>query len=241
MNRKTLGVLAVGAFVTLVWSVRNSKEANRAASPSNLLVMSSSPPKNDVDGRSMVRAMRMITQLSPTRQSLAHVESRPLLPTSHSEVPVTPTIERTYAEIEKQWGPGYVTWLDGKLARRAAIASCGVEEPGAAKILIGSKVSADRKTQVSQTVQILTSYQGELDDIVTNCIRNAVLGISSDHVTATPDWVGPDMKKNFGQSDEDHEFDTIGFPVESDELYDVFSGESSAYSATRTKQEYGWK
>jgi hypothetical protein len=165
------------------------------------------------------------------------------LPLSTAEVPITPELDKAYQELYKTYGPGVTTWIDVKLARRAELAKCGITEPGAAKFVLRSRVDFKTGTQeVEELVDIVTSYKDETNDIAIGCIRNAVIGKVEKHVAAVPTWFSDEQRRDWQDSPLDHEIDTVSFPIETDELYQLFTNaRASAYQESETKGKYGWK
>jgi hypothetical protein len=165
------------------------------------------------------------------------------LPLSTADVPVTPKLEEALRALYKTYGPGLTTWIDGKLARRAELAKCGISEPGAAKFAIRSLVDHNAGTHtVEELDDIETSYQGEMNDLVVACIRKAVVGKVEAHVSEVPSWFNDEQRRDWRDSPLEFEIDTVSFPIEDDELYQLFSeGRASAYQEANTKSRYGWE
>jgi hypothetical protein len=193
----------------------------------------------------LVRPRRSLVKPRSSPPSPAGAESAlpPKLPLSTADVALTPKLEEAYQELYKTFGPGVTTWIDGKLARRAALAKCGIDEPGAAKFVLRSRVDPKSGTQTVEGLDtIVTTYKDDMNEIVIDCIRDTVVGTVEKHVSAAPDWFNDEQRHAWQNSALDFEIDTVNFPVEGDELYRLFSdGRASAYQETETKARYGWK
>jgi hypothetical protein len=51
-----------------------------------------------------------------------------------------------------------------------------------------------------------------------------------------------DQQADSASPQADNEIETIGFPIEDDELYQLFTeGRASAYQELQTKAKYGWR
>jgi hypothetical protein len=244
--KTTLGVLLAIAVLAGAWSAyrigsQRSKDSRSGPPPASAVTRGDEAPASHV-----VHSARLPPlQARSTASSSAGAESHPVpkLPLSTAEVPLTPKLDEAYQELYKTYGPGVTTWIDVKLARRAELAKCGISEPGAAKFVLRSRVDQKAGTQtVEELVSIVTSYQGEMNDIVIACVRDAVIGKVEKHVSAVPAWFNAEQRRDWQDSPLDHEIDTVSFPIQDDELYRLFSeGRVSAYQETETKAQYGWK
>ncbi len=165
------------------------------------------------------------------------------MPLSTAEVPISPELDKAYQELFRTFGPGVTTWIDVKLARRAELAKCGITARGAAKFVVRSRVDFKTGTQkVEELVDMVTSYKGEMNAAVIACIRNAVIGKVEKHVAAVPSWFNDEQRRGWQDSPLDHELDTVSFPIEADELYQLFTNaRASAYQESETQARYGWR
>jgi hypothetical protein len=236
--KTTLGVLLAMVIVVGAWifHTRRAPNAPRIAAQT----------ARDQAAAPLARLPRMAYgKARATVPSPAGAESRAVrkLPLSTAEVPLTPKLEDAYRELNKTFGPGVMKWIDGKLARRAELAKCGISDPGGAKFVLRSRVDHQAGTHtVEELVAVSTSYEGEMNDIVTDCIREAVMGKVEAHVSEVPSWFNDEQRNDWQNSLLEHEIDTVSFPIEDDELYQLFSdGRASAYQETNTKAQYGWK
>lgn len=242
--KTTLGVVlaiavAVGIFVAHRSGAHPSHNLVRAMAHDPLAARGEAPPAQRIPRQPRIP----VIQVRATPSSTGAESRPPHLPLSTAEVPITPELDSAYQELKKTFGPGVMTWIDGKLARRAELAKCGIDEPGAAKFVLRSRVDFKTGTQkVEELVSITTSYEGEMNDIVVDCIRKAVVGKVEKHVSEVPAWFNDEQRRDWQDSPLDHEIDTVGFPIENDELYQLFNtGRASAYQETETKTRYGWK
>jgi hypothetical protein len=240
---KTLGallamVLIAGAFLVSELGRRRPSVSGPApvASPGDEHATVAPPPR---------QSRRLPVKPRSVTPSPAGAESAPpkKLPLSVAEVPLTPKLDEAYQELYKTFGPGITTWINNKLARRAELAKCGINEPGAAKFVLRSQVDHENGTQkIDQLVGVVTSFQGEMDDIVVRCIHDAVMGKVEKYTSETPDWFAEEVRQEWKDNPLLHEIDTVSFPIENDELYKLFTdARASAYQESETKAQYGWK
>ena len=220
-------IIGIAAALVVVWTMVHSSKRPVPATPQRAVSESAAHA---------AEAPRVALAASPPIPSVPPVGAAPpapaSLPRSHTDFPVTPELRAVYATLEKDYGPMLYSMIDGDLIRRAAVATCGITEPGAVHIVIESTVNPDGKTTTASTVTMRrSSYAGELAARVEECVRESVL----------PEEVpferrGPNGRLMSNKST--YRDDIISFPVEEDEFYQFFQGSIDAFQMTATRKRY---
>jgi hypothetical protein len=150
---------------------------------------------------------------------------------------MSPALEKGLMQLSEEYGPMYTAVLDAMLARRAQLASCGIQDEGAVIIKIHSVADKDTggKTMTADGVRIERStFTNEAAARVEACIQKYVL-----HETTEAALDGPNGTKM--DPEEAVEFDLVDFPIERDEDYDFLNtGSLEAFHHRATKQRYGF-
>jgi hypothetical protein len=243
MKRTALGVLVTLAVGTLLHIGHRNGRTTAAGSAAGVPQESAGVvPQNALAKERLNRWGRLARalQVGPgSKETLAMPAAGrpPALPLSYKDVPPTAELERAYRSLEDEYGPMFFSLLEGMLARRAQIATCGIKEQGAVWAEIHFSVAPDHKTMLASEINFdrNISFAEETAETARECIRSAVLHEQDPYV------VGGPPGREMDDSDSIVVYDLISFPIEDDELYELFSRASpAAFHATQTKKKYGF-